>query len=107
MRFAVQRGRPSGPVKDVCGAGKFALMYAIPFTSLEYRYSAVPTRSQGSRWSIARLLRQIWGNLKLGSVSASWKLAAGAPVTVAGLYASGFVLNGYAVVLSAWIKPVS
>jgi hypothetical protein len=26
IRFAVHRGRLSGPVKDVCAAGKFALM---------------------------------------------------------------------------------
>src|SRR6266566_4688841 len=100
MRFAVQRGRPSGPVNDVCGAGRLALRYAIPFTSLEYKYSAVPVTPQGSCWSMAMLLRHSCGNLKLGSVSASWKLAAGAPVTVAGLYASGLGLKGYAVVLS-------
>ena len=55
-------------------------MYAIPFMSLEYRNSAVPDRSQGSRWSTAKLLRHSCGNLKFGSVSASWKLGAGFPM---------------------------
>src|SRR3989442_6965658 len=69
--------------------------------------SPVPMNPHGSLRSTAMLLRQVCGNLKLRSVTARATLAAGAPVTVAGLYASGLGLNGYAVVLSAWMNPVS
>ena len=61
----------------------------------------------GSLRSTAMLLRQVCGNLKFRSVTARSTLLAGAPVTVAGLYASGLGLNGNAVVLSNWMNPVS
>ena len=53
------------------------------------------------------LVRHTWGNLKLGSVSASSKLDAGAPVTFVGLYRSVSGLNGRAVVFVTVSNPVS
>ncbi len=63
-------------------------------------YSTVPISPHGSLRSSAMLLRHTCGNLKFGSVTARSTLAAGAPVTVAGLYLSGFGLNGRISVLS-------
>src|SRR5215510_15831612 len=78
----------------------------MPLMVLLYRYSVVLVIPQNSRRSTARLVRQTWGNLKLGSETLNSKLAALAPVTFFGLYASGFGLNGRVVVLSIWSKPV-
>src|SRR5437762_10069398 len=69
-------------------------------------YSAVPIRPHASRRSRAMLLRQVCGNLKLLSVTATSALAGGLP-EAPGLYASGFGLNGNPAVLSAWMNPVS
>src|SRR6266851_3980684 len=69
--------------------------------------SPVAMRPIGSLRSTAKLLLHTCGNLKSALVTARSTLAAGAPVTVAGLYASGFGLNGKAVVESACLNPVS
>ena len=53
------------------------------------------------------LVRQVCGNLKSLSVTARSTLAAGAPVTLVGLYFSVSVVNGKARVFSAWTNPVS
>jgi hypothetical protein len=47
--------------------------------------SPVATSPHPSRRSTARLVRQVCGNLKFGSVTARSTLAAGAPVTERGL----------------------
>src|SRR5574341_1660376 len=60
----------------------------------------------GRRWSRATLLRQVCGNLKSASVIARLYAAAGAPVTVVGLYFSVSGLNGRAVVLRISSNPV-
>src|SRR5881628_3659403 len=93
------RGRLSTLLNADCAAGRFALMYSMPFTSLLKINSPVPMRPHTSLRSTAMLLRHVCGNLKFGSVTARSTVFAGAPVTVFGLYASGLGLNGNAVVL--------
>src|SRR2546423_2441228 len=101
------RDRLSGAVNADCAAGRLALIYAIPFTSRLKMNSPVPTRPPGSRRSIATLLRHVCGNLKLRSVTARSTLVAGAPVTLVGLYASGFGLKGNALVaVTVSMSPV-
>src|SRR5262245_18965417 len=78
----------------------------MPLIVLLYRYSVVLVIPQNRRRSTARLVRQTCGNLKLGSETLNSKLVALAPVTVLGLYVSGFGLNGRGVVLSIWSEAV-
>src|SRR4029434_8363093 len=78
----------------------------MPLIVLLYRYSVVLVIPQNRRRSTARLVRHTCGHLKLGSETLNSKLAALAPVTVLGLYVSGFGLNGRVVLLSIWSKPV-
>src|SRR5436190_2145898 len=79
----------------------------MPLIVLLNRYSVVLVIPQNNRRSTARFVRHTCGNLKRGSETLNSKLAALAPVTVFGLYVSGFGLNGRVFVLSIWSKPVS
>src|SRR3954452_16286728 len=78
----------------------------MPLTSWLKMYSPVAIIPHGILRSTAMLVRHVCGNLKLLSVTATSALAGGCPVA-ASLYASGFGLNGYAVVFVAWMNPVS
>src|SRR5205814_10495846 len=70
--------------------------------------SPVAVRPHPSLRSRAMLLRHVSGNLKFPSVTARFVLGGGAPVTLFGLYASGFGLNGNAVVgVTESTRPVS
>src|SRR6266550_3918719 len=78
----------------------------MPLIVLLNRYSVVLVIPQNNRRSTARFVRHTCGNLKRGSETLNSKLAALAPVTVFGLYASGFGLNGRVFVLSILSNPV-